>query len=96
MKPFPEDVRLDKSDVWKAIQSSLRSLVGTLGYADANPYLIRVQKNLNGLVIRCDSKQVRTLVAAIALIKDIGGENVSLDVIRVSGTLKAMLKKLKY
>ncbi|MCS7135514.1 MAG: Rpp14/Pop5 family protein [Nitrososphaerota archaeon] len=95
VRHFPRDVKLDKSEIWKAILSSLQHLVGALGYADVNPYLVKVQKDIDGLVIRCNSKQVRTLVAAIALVNSVGGERISLDVKKVSGTLKALLKKLK-
>ncbi|MEM3401438.1 MAG: Rpp14/Pop5 family protein [Nitrososphaerota archaeon] len=91
---FPRDVKLDKSEIWKAILSSLQYLVGTLGYADVNPYLVRIQKDLDGIVIRCNSKQVRTLVAAIAMVNNVGGESISLDVRKISGTLKALLKKI--
>ncbi len=91
---FPRDVKFDKSEIWKAIISNLQYLVGTLGYADVNPYLVKIQKDLDGLVIRCNLKQVRTLVAAIALVNNIEGERVALDVKKVSGTLKALVKKL--
>lgn len=94
VRQFPRDIKLDKSEIWKAIFSSLQYLVGTLGYADVNPYLVKIQKDLDGLVIRCNSKHVRTLVAAIAMINNVGGEYVSLDVKKISGTLKALLKKL--
>jgi len=95
VKPFPGDVRLDKLEIWKAVQSSLQYLVGALGYADVNPYLVRVQKDLDGLVMRCNSKHIRTFVAAIALVNNVGGERVALDIKKVSGTLKALLRKLK-
>lgn len=94
LRAFPEDVVLDKSDVWRAIQSSLQYLVGALGYADVNPYLVRMQKNW--IVIRCNSEHVRKLIAAVALIKDVGGKNLSLDVLKVSGTLRALLRKIKH
>jgi RNase P/RNase MRP subunit POP5 len=45
--------------------------------------------------MRCNSKHIRTFVAAIALVNNVGGERVALDIKKVSGTLKALLRKLK-
>lgn len=91
---FPKDVKLEKFEIWRTILSNIQHLVGVLGYIDVNPYLVKIQKDLDGLIIRCNSKQVRTLVAAIALVNNIGGVRVSLDVKRISGTLKSLLKKI--
>jgi len=95
VRPFPRNVKLDKLEVWKAVQSSLQHLVGVLGYADVNPHLVRVQKDSDGLIMRCNSKHIRTFVAAIALVNNVGGERVSLDVKKVSGTLRGLTKKIK-
>lgn len=94
IKVYPEDVDVSKQSIWRSILENLTALIGSIGLADTNPCLI---KDLDGgkgyLVISCNAKHVKDVIGAIALVKEVNGKKVSLDVIGISGTIKSIKSK---
>ena len=77
-------------DLKNSILNSVLDLVGELGFAEANPHLVKNlwdEKNKAG-VIRCSHRSADKIKLALSLIHQIGEEKVILQTIRVSGTIK--------
>jgi RNase P/RNase MRP subunit POP5 len=76
--------------VWKA----LTTLFGEYGASQAELALIRNHKQKDYFIIRCSRKALPMVRASIASITEIDGKPAAFHVLRVSGTLKALRKKV--
>lgn len=76
--------------VWNAF---LR-LFGEVGAGQAGLYMIEYDERKRFGVLRCSHKALPMVRAAIASITRIGGTPAAVHVIRVSGTLKALSRKM--
>jgi RNase P/RNase MRP subunit POP5 len=78
----------------RAMRGSLLMLVGELGLSRIPFALLKQRYDARrGIgVVRCDSKSVNLMLAALGLIGVIDGERVVFRVLRVSGTVKGLEK----
>jgi len=86
----PVDYRPVSDAVWNAV---LR-LFGEVGCSQAGLYLVRFDERTKYAVLRCSHKALPMVKAAIASITRIGNRPVAIHVLRVSGSLKALSKKV--
>jgi ribonuclease P/MRP protein subunit POP5 len=83
------------SDIAGAIWHSILNLLGELGTAQAEVWLVKSvydEKNRMGLV-RCSHTAVEHVRTALALVSRIGDAPVTIKVIGISGTISAAKKK---
>jgi len=86
---------LTYDDLVNSIWHSVMNFLGELGASKTNLWVIKNtynEKNKTGL-IRCDHTQVEQVRASLALIQRIGDVRVIINVLGVSGTIKAARKK---
>lgn len=86
---FSQDAFVD------AVWTSISKLYGEHGASQTNFSLIRFDVQKNTAVIRTNHTTVDLIRAALACLTKIGGKPAAVHVLRVSGTLKALTKKLK-
>ena len=84
---------LDEKKVMAAVLASVNQLFGEYGASQANLKLIKHNSERNQLVIRCSHKMLEKVRAAIAAITEINEKTATIQVIGVSGTIKALSKK---
>ena len=84
----------DEKRLTNAIWDKVYQLFGEIGASQTALSKINYDKELEILVIRCSHKKLDETIAAIATIMEIDEVHVAFQVIAVSGTLKALRKKL--
>jgi len=77
-----------------ALWSSIPKLYGEHGASQVNLSLIRFNVEENIAVIRVNNTSVDMTRAALACLTNIAGKPAAVHVLRVSGTLKALHRKL--
>jgi RNase P/RNase MRP subunit POP5 len=77
-----------------ALWSSIAKLYGEHGASQVNLSLIRFNVEENIAVIRVSNASVDMTRAALACLTNIAGKPAAVHVLRVSGTLKALHRKL--
>jgi RNase P/RNase MRP subunit POP5 len=87
-QPLNEQILVD------AVQASVHRLFGEYGASKANLKLIKAVPKKRQFVIRCSHKALEQVRAAIASTTAIDGKSGAIHVLGVSGTLKALSKKL--
>jgi RNase P/RNase MRP subunit POP5 len=80
--------------VMHTIHASLRRLFGEYGESKANIRLIKGLPEKECLVIRCSHHMLQQVRAAVASTVEINGTEAAIHVLAVSGTIKALLKKV--
>jgi RNase P/RNase MRP subunit POP5 len=85
----------DEHTVLDAIYSSLLRLFGEVGASKANIKLIESFPEKNQLIIRCSHLMLEKVRASITSITEINKKETAIHVLDVSGTLKALSKKIK-
>ena len=91
MKTFPH-----KRDVMNAVWSSLLGLFGEYGASQVGLVLIDYSTETGHLVLRCSNTAMSLLRVALVSVTQIEREKVYLRVISISGTLRALRKKIEY
>jgi ribonuclease P/MRP protein subunit POP5 len=84
---------LDEQALLMAIQASVCKLFGEYGLSQAKIKLIKYFSEKQELIIRCSHLMLDRVKAAITLIIDVNGEDATIHISGVSGTLKALSKK---
>ena len=87
-EPFSQNTFVD------AVWTSVSKLYGEHGASQINFSLISFDVQNNTAVIRTNHTGVDLIRAALACLTKIGGKPAAVHVLRVSGTLKALSKKL--
>jgi RNase P/RNase MRP subunit POP5 len=72
---------------------ALIQLFGEYGASQTNLTMIRYNHEGNSAIVRCSHRALEMVKASIASITEINGKPAAVHVNRVSGTLKALLKK---
>ena len=85
----------DEHTVLDAIYASLLRLFGEVGASKANIKLIESFPEKNQLIIRCSHLMLEKVRASITSITEINKKETAIHVLDVSGTLKALSKKIK-
>jgi RNase P/RNase MRP subunit POP5 len=86
--------RFSKWDVVNTIQDAVIQLFGEYGASQANIYLVDYDAEKNLAVLRCSHKYVEMARAAIASLTKMGDHTVTLHVLGVSGTLRALRRRI--
>lgn len=79
--------------VMNAIWNALLQLFGEYGASQTNISLIKYDPQRNYTIVRCSPKALERVRASIASVTQINGEPVCINVLGVSGTLKALRKR---
>ena len=83
-----ESYVVNERDLLRAIWEALYSLVGDVGVAACNIWLIDFDEKKGVGILRCSHRKVEEVRAALACIK-IGGRPLCIRVVRTTGTVKA-------
>ncbi|MEM3032004.1 MAG: Rpp14/Pop5 family protein [Nitrososphaerota archaeon] len=87
LTPYP---RGGADEVWARIREVFMELYGTIGLAESG---LRRVRTVEALVLVCYHDWVARIVAALTLINDVAGRPISLDICRISGTMRGVLRK---
>ena len=81
---------IDEKEAFEAIQKGVLTLHGIRGLSEIEPTLIEFHPEKQEGILRCSRAHLRDLRASLALITRIGDSNASIQVAKVSGTLKSL------
>ena len=84
---------VSREDLMKTLWDAIIQLFGEYGASQTDLALIRFNSERNYVVVRCSHKALELVKASIASITEINGEPAAIYIQRVSGTLKALLKR---
>jgi len=84
----------DRKVVSDAVWDSVLRLFGEVGSSQAGLFLVHFDEGTNYAVLRCSHTALPMVRAAIASITKIGNQPAAIHVLRVSGSLKALSKKV--
>ena len=83
-----------EKELYDAVWSSLQRLFGEYGASQAELGLIEYDPENKRAIFRCSHKTLELVKAAIVALTEISNGKVALRILRVSGTLKALRKKV--
>ena len=86
--------QLEPSMVSDAIWNALLRLFGEVGASQSGLYTVRSDKESNFIVLRCSHKALPMVKASLAAVTNVEGKRAVIHVLRVSGTLKALSRKI--
>jgi RNase P/RNase MRP subunit POP5 len=86
--------QLDDDSVMDAVYASVKRLFGEYGASKANIRLITGLPENQYVVVRCSHLMLQHVRAAVASTVEIDGTEAAIHVLAVSGTLKALSKKV--
>lgn len=84
---------ISKRDMLDAVWNALLQLFGEYGASQTNLTLIEYNSEKSQGILRCSHRAVEMVRASVASVTEINGKPVAIDVLGVSGTLKALRKK---
>jgi len=85
---------LEKEEIRDAIWNSLIQLFGEYGASQSGLFLVEYDKQKKQAILRCSLKALSMVHASIASVIKIEDKPVGFHVLRISGTLRALNKKL--
>ena len=86
--------QLQEKEVSDALWNAALRLFGEVGLSQAGLYLVHFDSENNNAVLRCSHTALPMIRAAVASITEIGDKPAAVHVLRVSGSLKALSRKL--
>lgn len=84
---------VSEARLWAAVESQLRLLYGAKGSYEADLRLIEYEPEALRGVLRCSHDHLTQTRAALTHLTEIGGSPASIQVLRVSGTIKTLRRK---
>ena len=90
-----EGETVKRRDLEEAIKGSVERLYGLNGLWKLEPTLIEFDEHQRIGIVRCNHRWLPWMRAALTAITEVEGSQVALYVLGVSGTLKALRRKLK-
>ena len=78
----------------KTVWDAIIQLFGEHGASQTDLALIKYNPERNCAIVRCSHKALELVKASIASITEINGKPAAIHIQRVSGTLKALRKKV--
>ena len=85
---------LDEHTILNTIHASIQRLFGEHGASQANIKLIEYLPEKSQIIIGCSHRMLEQVRASITSIIEVKGTRIALHVVNVSGTLKALSKKI--
>jgi ribonuclease P/MRP protein subunit POP5 len=93
------EIKSDKSfslsDIKEEVDKALLLFLGQLGLSKAIPQFVHEKSGRNKFVLKCNNKYVDEVKSAIILIKSIKNNQIILNSVITSGTLKKISSYLK-
>lgn len=87
------DGRLSGKEAEAGVLKGILSFIGELGFAKANPKLIRFDPESGIGILRCNVPKVERVQGALSLVNSIGGKKAAIRLLGVSGSIKKLGKK---
>jgi ribonuclease P/MRP protein subunit POP5 len=87
------DQRLEHQGVSDAVKESVHTLYGLKGLVQADPVFVEFDEDSQQGILRCTHDHLREVRASLAYITHIYGTPTVIQVLRVSGTIKALRAK---
>ena len=87
------DGSVRREELMNAIWDAIIQLWGEYGASQTDLALIRYSSERDYAILRCSHRALEMVKASIASITEINGKPAALHIRRVSGTLKALIKK---
>ena len=87
------DASFEEDDVKDVVWNAVFQLFGEYGASKAGLFLINYDKQKKQAVLRCSHKALPIVHSSVVSITKIKGKTVALQVLRISGTLRALSKK---
>lgn len=84
----------EEEDVKDAVWSAVIQLFGEYGASQVGLFLVQYDRQRKEAVLRCSHKALPMVHASIASVTKIRDKPVAMYVLRISGTLRALKKKL--
>ena len=94
MKVECEEGGVDQRAVSDAVWNSVLRLFGEVGCSQAGLYLVHFDEEEKYGVLRCSHKALPMVKAAIASVTKIGNKPAAIHVLRVSGSIKTLRRKV--
>jgi RNase P/RNase MRP subunit POP5 len=85
LAPYPEDIGME--EVWDSVRRLFIDLYGLVGLVDSG---LKPLKTREGLVLACFHRWVPEVVAALTLVDSVAGKPASLDILKISGSVKGV------
>jgi RNase P/RNase MRP subunit POP5 len=79
-----------------AMVASVRRLFGDFGLSLIDPKVIRFDVNRSEAIVSCNAEGIENLQAALGLISEPPGSEITALTIRVSGTIKGIRRKQRF
>lgn len=89
------DHRFLFKEIANAIQMGVLQLYGVHGLSQLEPVLLDFDEDGQTGILRCVHTHLRRMRASMAYITNISGSAASIQVLRVSGTIKALRSSIK-
>jgi len=91
---FKVEGEASKREVEEAIRGSVERLYGLNGLWKLEPTLIEFDERRRVGIVRCNHRWLPWMRAALTAITEVEGKPIALHVLRVSGTLRALRRRL--
>lgn len=88
IKIHGHDHNITREDLWHSVKDELRGLMGILGILGMGFRLIRYSQSKGVALFACNHDKLLEALACLTFVTEIRGRRISLDVLRVSGTIK--------
>lgn len=85
----------NEKDFLSALRSSVIRLFGEYGASQTEIFLIEYDPEMRYAIVRCSHKSLPIVRASIAAVTRIADKNASLHVLLVSGTLRALRRRMQ-
>lgn len=85
---------VERTDLINAVSSSLLKLFGEFGASLAELTLVDFDPQVNCATFRCSHKTLEMVKSSIIALGEIKGKKAATQIVYVSGTLKALRKRL--
>ncbi|HDI52521.1 MAG TPA: ribonuclease P [Candidatus Bathyarchaeota archaeon] len=91
-----EGETVKRRDLEEAIKGSVKRLYGLNGLWKLEPTLIDFDEHHRIGIVRCNHRWLPWMRASLTAITEVEGKPIALHVLRVSGTLRALRRKIKF
>jgi ribonuclease P/MRP protein subunit POP5 len=85
---------ISKREIVDAVWNAVLQLFGEYGASQTNLTFIEYNSEKSWGIVRCSHRALEMVRASVASVIEINGKPVAIDVLGVSGTLKALRKKV--
>jgi RNase P/RNase MRP subunit POP5 len=86
---------VNKKSIYELIMTSIDKLYGSKGIMDSDIKLIEYDEVTKTGILRCTHIFMRSLRTSLAMITNLDSMPISIHVLKTSGTIKSLKKKLK-